>query len=106
MTDVPHTGVQAGTLRLTAAQQGVWFAQRLDPADPAYNIAEYADIKGPVDPDLLRRAVGHTAAETEALSPFQPAAIRTAVAARAVLDCSGVFGVQPLRGLEQVHGQF
>ncbi|MGW8489868.1 amino acid adenylation domain-containing protein [Streptomyces sp. NPDC055886] len=67
MTDVPHTGVPTGTLRLTAAQQGVWFAQRLDPADPAYNIAEYADIQGPVDPDLLRRAVGHTAAETEAL---------------------------------------
>ncbi|MFD5200510.1 amino acid adenylation domain-containing protein [Streptomyces sp. NPDC058375] len=67
MTDVPHTGTPKGALRLTAAQQGVWFAQRLDPADPAYNIAEYADIRGPVEPDLLRRAVGHATAEMEAL---------------------------------------
>ncbi|MEU4178904.1 amino acid adenylation domain-containing protein [Streptomyces sp. NPDC026589] len=67
MTDVPHTGTPTTTLRLTAAQQGVWFAQRLDPADPAYNIAEYADIQGPVEPELLRRAVGHTASEMEAL---------------------------------------
>lgn len=67
MTDVPHTGAPTSILRLTAAQRGVWFAQRLDPADPAYNIAEYADIRGAVEPDLLRRAVGHTAAETEAL---------------------------------------
>lgn len=67
MTDAPHTETPTGTMRLTAAQQGVWFAQRLDPADPAYNIAEYADIRGPVEPELLRRAVGHTAAEMEAL---------------------------------------
>ncbi|MFE0085896.1 condensation domain-containing protein, partial [[Kitasatospora] papulosa] len=66
MTDV-HTGTPTDTVRLTAAQQGVWFAQRLDPADPAYNIAEYADIPGPVDAELLRRAVNHTASETEAL---------------------------------------
>ncbi|MFD5208155.1 amino acid adenylation domain-containing protein [Streptomyces anulatus] len=67
MTDAPHTETPTGTMRLTAAQQGVWFAQRIDPADPAYNIAEYADIRGPVEPELLRRAVGHTAAEMEAL---------------------------------------
>ncbi|MET9768781.1 amino acid adenylation domain-containing protein [Streptomyces sp. NPDC006415] len=67
MTDVPHNGTPAGTMRLTAAQQGVWFAQRLDPADPSYNIAEYADIRGPVDAELLGRAVTHTATETEAL---------------------------------------
>ncbi|WP_257002309.1 condensation domain-containing protein [Streptomyces sp. WZ.A104] len=67
MTDAPHTRTPTDPLRLTAAQQGVWFAQRLDPADPAYNIAEYADIQGPVEPELLRRAVGHTAAEMESL---------------------------------------
>ncbi|MFD4024545.1 condensation domain-containing protein, partial [Streptomyces sp. NPDC058576] len=67
MTDAPHTGLPPGTLRLTAAQRGVWFAQRLDPADPSYNIAEYADIRGRIEPDLLRRAVSHTADEMEAL---------------------------------------
>ncbi|MEV1044013.1 amino acid adenylation domain-containing protein [Streptomyces sp. NPDC049916] len=67
MTDVPNTGTPPGTVRLTAAQRGVWFAQRLDPADPSYNIAEYADIRGPVDAALLGRAVQHTATEMEAL---------------------------------------
>ncbi|MFG3426536.1 amino acid adenylation domain-containing protein [Streptomyces californicus] len=67
MTDVPNTGNPPGTVRLTAAQRGVWFAQRLDPADPSYNIAEYADIQGPVDAGLLNRAVNHTATEMEAL---------------------------------------
>ncbi len=67
MTDVPNTKTPPGTIRLTAAQQGVWFAQRLDPADPSYNIAEYADIQGPVDAGLLGRAVNHTATEMEAL---------------------------------------
>ncbi|NEE31678.1 hypothetical protein G3M53_40320, partial [Streptomyces sp. SID7982] len=57
----------AGTVRLTAAQRGVWFAQRLAPSDPSYNIAEYADIKGPIDTELLGRAVNHTATEMEAL---------------------------------------
>ncbi|MFJ4126338.1 amino acid adenylation domain-containing protein [[Kitasatospora] papulosa] len=67
MTDVPNTKTPPGTIRLTAAQQGIWFAQRLDPADPSYNIAEYADILGPVDAGLLGRAVSHTATEMEAL---------------------------------------
>ncbi|MFF3822826.1 amino acid adenylation domain-containing protein [Streptomyces griseus] len=67
MTDVPHNGTPAGTVRLTAAQRGVWFAQRLAPSDPSYNIAEYADIKGPVDAGLLSRAVNRTAREMEAL---------------------------------------
>ncbi|MFF3831826.1 amino acid adenylation domain-containing protein [Streptomyces sp. NPDC002458] len=67
MTDAPHDRTRPDTLRLTAAQRGLWFAQRLDPANPSYNVAEYADIRGRMEPGLLRRAVGHTAAETEAL---------------------------------------
>ncbi|MDT0429199.1 non-ribosomal peptide synthetase [Streptomyces salyersiae] len=67
MTDAPHNGTPPDTLRLTAAQRGLWFAQRIDPADPSYNVAEYADIRGHLRPGALRRAVGHTVAETEAL---------------------------------------
>ncbi|NEE47341.1 hypothetical protein G3M55_22385, partial [Streptomyces sp. SID8455] len=67
MTDAPHTSTPPDALPLTAAQRGLWFAQRLDPANPSYNIAEYADIRGGMNPDLLRRAVRHTAAEMEAL---------------------------------------
>lgn len=65
MTDAPRT--PSGTQRLTAAQRGIWFAQRLDPADPSYNIAEYAEIRGRIEPEILRRAVSHTADEMEAL---------------------------------------
>ncbi|MFE4451653.1 amino acid adenylation domain-containing protein [Streptomyces sp. NPDC056796] len=67
MTDAAHNGTPPDTLRLTAGQRGIWFAQRLDPANPSYNVAEYADIRGRVDPGVLRRAVDITAAEFEAL---------------------------------------
>ncbi|RII11183.1 Dimodular nonribosomal peptide synthase [Streptomyces sp. YIM 130001] len=56
-----------GHLPLTAAQRGLWFAQRIDVQNPSYNIAEYADIDGPVDADVLRAAVEQAAEETEAL---------------------------------------
>ncbi|MET7995456.1 non-ribosomal peptide synthase/polyketide synthase [Amycolatopsis sp. NPDC005232] len=55
------TGVVPGS-PLTAAQAGVFFAQSLAPADPAYRIGWYADVRGRVDParlaDAVRRAVG------------------------------------------------
>ncbi|MCK1797778.1 amino acid adenylation domain-containing protein [Streptomyces sp. XM4193] len=54
-------------LPVTSAQKGLWFAQQLDPASPAYNIAEYADVRGEVDVEALTRAVGHVVRETEAL---------------------------------------
>ncbi|GAA3866337.1 non-ribosomal peptide synthetase [Streptomyces sedi] len=54
-------------LPVLAAQKGLWFAQQLDPANPAYNIAEYVDVRGEVDVDALARAVDHVVRETEAL---------------------------------------
>ncbi|MFE2378170.1 amino acid adenylation domain-containing protein [Streptomyces sp. NPDC059398] len=54
-------------LPLTAAQRGLWFAQKLDPGNPSYNVAEYAVIPGRVDLALLREAVRHVAGETEAM---------------------------------------
>ncbi|HWD01294.1 MAG TPA: amino acid adenylation domain-containing protein, partial [Amycolatopsis sp.] len=55
------TGIVPGT-PLTAAQAGVFFAQSLAPADPAYRIGWYADVRGRVDlarlADAVRRAVG------------------------------------------------
>ncbi|MFJ6074074.1 non-ribosomal peptide synthase/polyketide synthase [Streptomyces sp. NPDC093065] len=55
-------------LPLTAAQQGLWTAQRLDPASPAHLTAEYVELTGPLDPDLLCRAVTDAVAETDGLS--------------------------------------
>ncbi|MGW1658180.1 amino acid adenylation domain-containing protein, partial [Streptomyces atratus] len=54
-------------LPLTAGQSGVWFAQRLDPENPIYNIAEYVDIPGPVDTELFESALRHVVKETQAL---------------------------------------
>ncbi|WP_369381995.1 amino acid adenylation domain-containing protein [Streptomyces sp. cg36] len=50
---------------LTGAQQGLWFAQRLDPANAAYNTAEYVEIHGPVDPALFETALRRTVGEAQ-----------------------------------------
>lgn len=52
---------------LTEAQEGLWYAQALDPANPILNTGQYLDLRGPVDPDALRQALTRTLAETEAL---------------------------------------
>ncbi|OLR93667.1 non-ribosomal peptide synthetase [Actinokineospora bangkokensis] len=54
-------------LPLTAAQSGVVFAQRLDPANPVYNIAEHVEVAARVDAGLLRAALVTVLAEAEAL---------------------------------------
>ncbi|UNS98619.1 AMP-binding protein [Streptomyces tubbatahanensis] len=54
-------------LPLTAAQTGMWYAQQLDPDNPCFRAAEALEIQGPVDPELLERALRRTVAETEAL---------------------------------------
>jgi len=54
-------------LRLSAAQLGIWFAQQLNPSSPAYNIGEYIEIHGSVDPILFERALRQVVAETDAL---------------------------------------
>ena len=58
---VPHT------LHVSAAQRSMWFGQRLDPAGPAYNVGEYTEIHGPVDPVSFRTAVQQVVAATETL---------------------------------------
>ncbi|RJL31017.1 amino acid adenylation domain-containing protein [Bailinhaonella thermotolerans] len=52
---------------MTAAQAGIWAGQRLDPASPAYNAAEYVEIPGAVDPWLFESAVRLALTEAEAL---------------------------------------
>lgn len=53
---------------LTEAQSGLWFAQRLDPANPIFNTAHYVDFRGPLDIDAFRVAVDQMAVEAEILS--------------------------------------
>ncbi|MGW0937730.1 amino acid adenylation domain-containing protein [Streptomyces sp. NPDC002666] len=71
MTDAPHNmtspDVPQDVLPLTAAQRGIWFAQRIDADSAAYNVAEYADIRGRLDPVVLRAAVNRVVGGNEAL---------------------------------------
>ena len=46
-----------GALALSSAQLGIWFAQKLNPSSPAYNIGEYIEIEGPIDLPLFERAL-------------------------------------------------
>ncbi|XTP10868.1 amino acid adenylation domain-containing protein [Streptomyces albus subsp. chlorinus] len=52
---------------LTAAQEGMWYAQALDPDSPALNTAECLRVDGPLDPGLFAAALRHVAAEADAL---------------------------------------
>ncbi|MFC6937518.1 condensation domain-containing protein [Actinomadura yumaensis] len=61
-------GRPAGAMPLTGAQEGVWYGQRLDPASPAYNTAEYVEIHGPVDPALFERSLRLAIGEIDALN--------------------------------------
>ena len=42
---------------LSVAQLGVWVIQMLEPRNPIFNIAEYLEILGPVDPRPLRNGI-------------------------------------------------
>ncbi|MFI6645287.1 amino acid adenylation domain-containing protein, partial [Streptomyces sp. NPDC050504] len=54
-------------IALTAAQEGIWYAQALDPQSPAQNMVDYLDITGSLRLPLLERAFGQALAETELL---------------------------------------
>jgi hypothetical protein len=54
------------SLPLSAAQLGLWFAQKIDPANPIYNISEYVEIHGSVDPNLFEIALTQAVGDTEA----------------------------------------
>ncbi len=54
-------------LPLSDAQLGIWFAQTIDPSSPAFNLAEYLEIGGPIDATLFETALRQVVNETEAL---------------------------------------
>ncbi|MGV9775910.1 amino acid adenylation domain-containing protein, partial [Streptosporangium sp. NPDC003464] len=51
---------------LSAAQSGIWHAQRIAPDDPIH-IAQYIEISGPVDPVVFASAVRLAAGEVDAI---------------------------------------
>ena len=52
---------------LSFAQERIWFLHMLDPASAAYNIRLLARLRGPLDADVLRRAVHSLVARQEML---------------------------------------
>ncbi|WP_369203044.1 amino acid adenylation domain-containing protein [Streptomyces sp. PU-14G] len=54
-------------LPLTAAQEGMWYAQALDPLSPAQNTAECLVIDGPLDPEAFAAALRRVVTESDAL---------------------------------------
>ena len=70
-TDAPQldpTGVQRNNvLPLSSSQLGIWFAQQIAPASPAYNVGEFIEIFASVDPIVFERALRQVVSETDAL---------------------------------------
>ncbi|WP_285733084.1 non-ribosomal peptide synthetase [Nocardiopsis sp. ATB16-24] len=55
------------TWPLNESQSGIWFTQESDPRSPMLNNGEYYEIPGPVDAEVLDRAVGLVVAENDIL---------------------------------------
>ncbi|MTH34464.1 amino acid adenylation domain-containing protein [Paracoccus limosus] len=58
----------ASPMPLTEAQDGLWYAQALDPQNPILNTGQYLELLGPLDRAALAQAVARTIAEAPALS--------------------------------------
>ncbi|WNI20543.1 non-ribosomal peptide synthetase [Streptomyces sp. ITFR-16] len=55
-------------LGITAAQQGVWYGQLVDPDSPKYNIGECFEIRGDLDAALFAAAVDRAVALCDSLN--------------------------------------
>jgi hypothetical protein len=53
------------SLPLSSAQLGIWFAQKIDPANTGFSIGEWIEIYGAVDPGLFEAAIKQAVADTE-----------------------------------------
>src|SRR5699024_10626572 len=53
---------------LTEAQEGLWYAQRLDPSNPIFNTAHCTWLRGPIRLPQLQQAIQRSLDEADALS--------------------------------------
>ncbi|MFB7907414.1 amino acid adenylation domain-containing protein [Kitasatospora sp. NPDC056076] len=68
MTENEATTANPGAvLPLTAAQAEIWFDEQFAAGPLAYNMADYIDLHGPLDPDLLGRALQQLGHQAEGL---------------------------------------
>jgi enterobactin synthetase component F len=61
-------GAAMPDLPLTEAQEGLWYAQRLDPGNPVFNTGQYITFRGPMDVQAFRQAVDGAVAEADSLA--------------------------------------
>ncbi|WP_206109250.1 non-ribosomal peptide synthetase [Paenibacillus sp. HB172176] len=52
---------------LSGAQEGIWYASRLDQGNPLYNTGEYVDIQGPLNRAVFEAALRTAIGEADAL---------------------------------------
>ncbi|MEV7597958.1 amino acid adenylation domain-containing protein [Kitasatospora sp. NPDC089797] len=68
MTENEATTTNRGAvLPLTAAQAEIWFDEQFAAGPLAYNMADYIDLRGPLDPERLGRALQRLGHEAEGL---------------------------------------
>lgn len=59
---------ETSRIDLTSAQRGIWYAQKIEPDNPTFQIGLYVDIHGPLDVEKMREAVATAVTEADSLN--------------------------------------
>jgi amino acid adenylation domain-containing protein len=92
---------RSGPLPLSAAQRRLWFLDRMEPGRADYNIGVGLRLRGPLDRDLLRRAIDgliarHESLRTRFLSPDGTPVVEIAETGETVLDWIDLTATEPV----------
>ncbi len=67
---VPAEPIPGGPWPLTEAEEGLWYAQRLDPGNPSFNCGHATWVDGVLDVDAFRATAEQGARECQSLALF------------------------------------
>lgn len=67
MSSIPQQDAVVRVAPLTVGQTRLWFADRMDPGDPAYNMPIVRRLTGPLDTEAMRRAFAASVQRHEVL---------------------------------------
>lgn len=59
---------ETAALPLSAAELGLWYAQRVDPDNPVFNTGQYLDLRGSLDVILLCESIAEAVADADTLA--------------------------------------
>ncbi len=68
MADGTDARLDREPVPLTEAQEGLWYAQRIDPQNPIFNTAQCLDLRGSIDTAAWRNAVTVALADADGLA--------------------------------------